>query len=477
QYRTDGTRIGPNSHFYTADPDECAFVKTGWQSVARDGKSYPAWTFESNAFAVELPAGGTCRAGTEPLSRTYNDGARGDPNHRYATNPVILQAMPGWVFEGLVMCLPPSRVFFVSSTRGDDTNSGAQVAPYATIQRGIDAAAAAAGATVLIAGGAYNESLTLRSNVQLVGAHNPDTWVHDPANFTTQINGGPRAVIGAEISNVVLHGLSITSRPGAFTGDSSIAIGLYEARGVVIAATRITVGNGIAGQRGTLGSAGATGANGSAGGGAGTGTGGTGGGGGATNTPRRGGYGGAGGFGFSAGGADGGTGVAGSGGALGGGAGEGGRVISGLIYSGGGGGPGSLPASFGLDGRDAAVLGDYSSSRVNGFIQSINYAPAPATSGSSGASGGGGGGGGGGAVAFIVPLRAGGGGGGGQGGLGGGSGTRGTGGGASIGVLVTSGSQVFFQDNVIRTGDGGTGGVGGSGGPGGNGGQGGAGGA
>ena len=105
RYRTDGTRIGPNSHFYTADSDECAFVKTAFQSVASDGKSYPAWTFEANAFAVKLPVGGACPAGM-PLYRSYNNGARGDPNHHYSTNAGALQAMAGWAFEGLVMCLP-----------------------------------------------------------------------------------------------------------------------------------------------------------------------------------------------------------------------------------------------------------------------------------------------------------------------------------------------------------------------------------
>ena len=106
RYRPDDSRIGPNSHFYTADPNECTFVKTAWQSIATDGLSYPAWTFETNASAVMLPVGGACPAGTRALYRTYNNGARGDPNHRYSTQASVLQSMAGWVFEGLVMCLP-----------------------------------------------------------------------------------------------------------------------------------------------------------------------------------------------------------------------------------------------------------------------------------------------------------------------------------------------------------------------------------
>lgn len=109
QYRADGSRIGPNSHFYTADPAECAFVKTAYQSVAANGVSYPAWTYEANAFAAILPVGGTCAAGSQALYRSYNDGARGDPNHRYSLNVAQLQGMPGWTFEGLVMCVPAGQ--------------------------------------------------------------------------------------------------------------------------------------------------------------------------------------------------------------------------------------------------------------------------------------------------------------------------------------------------------------------------------
>lgn len=108
RYRADGSRIGPNSHFYTADPAECAYVRTAWSSVAGDGLSYPAWSFESHAFAVRLPVARTCPTGTQALYRTYNDGARGNPNHRYSTRPDVLQAMPGWTFEGIVMCVPPN---------------------------------------------------------------------------------------------------------------------------------------------------------------------------------------------------------------------------------------------------------------------------------------------------------------------------------------------------------------------------------
>lgn len=106
RYRADGSRIGPNSHFYTADAAECEHVKSAFQSIAGDGQSYPAWTFEAIAYYVELPQSGTCLAERTPIRRVYNNGARGDPNHRYTPREDVFSAMidRGWVGEGLVMC-------------------------------------------------------------------------------------------------------------------------------------------------------------------------------------------------------------------------------------------------------------------------------------------------------------------------------------------------------------------------------------
>jgi len=84
-----------SSHFYTPYADECAKVK-------RD----PVWLFERNAFYVRMPEGAegarTCSTGTQPLYRAYNNGMSGAPNHRYTTDPAVLDAMmaQGWVMEG-----------------------------------------------------------------------------------------------------------------------------------------------------------------------------------------------------------------------------------------------------------------------------------------------------------------------------------------------------------------------------------------
>ena len=85
-----------NTHFYTADPDECAQVKKD-----------PGWRYEELSFRIQLPVGGICPAGTKPVYRTYNDRfAFNDSNHRFMTtlatyNDMIAQT---WRGEGIVMC-------------------------------------------------------------------------------------------------------------------------------------------------------------------------------------------------------------------------------------------------------------------------------------------------------------------------------------------------------------------------------------
>ena len=61
-YGTPG--VGPNSHFYTSDPAECAGVKNS-----------PGWTYEGIAFHIARPTGGTCAADETPVYRSYNNGA------------------------------------------------------------------------------------------------------------------------------------------------------------------------------------------------------------------------------------------------------------------------------------------------------------------------------------------------------------------------------------------------------------------
>lgn len=98
---------GPNSHFYTVDSGECAYLK---QIQTSTPDSQKRWNYESLDFASTAPASGTCPSKTLPVYRAYNNGfSRGvDSNHRLTTNLAALQqaVTRGWSNEGVVMCAP-----------------------------------------------------------------------------------------------------------------------------------------------------------------------------------------------------------------------------------------------------------------------------------------------------------------------------------------------------------------------------------
>ena len=98
---------GPNSHFYTADPDECASLK---QAQASTPSGAPRWNFEEIAFAIDVPVNGACPASAPiPVYRAYNRrAAENDSNHRYTIDIGVYQQMLalGWQGEGIVMCSP-----------------------------------------------------------------------------------------------------------------------------------------------------------------------------------------------------------------------------------------------------------------------------------------------------------------------------------------------------------------------------------
>jgi hypothetical protein len=89
--------IGPDSHFYTVNPDECANVKTN---------SY--WTYESVAFYALKPSLGICPwyAGNTPSQRVWRNYGFAQENHRYTTDINIYDQMraAGWIGEGVMMC-------------------------------------------------------------------------------------------------------------------------------------------------------------------------------------------------------------------------------------------------------------------------------------------------------------------------------------------------------------------------------------
>lgn len=103
---------GPNSHFYTADPSECQFLKSLEQKQRGDaqvsGEKFGGWQFEAVAFYAIAPRDATCPGDTQPVYRDYNmRGAQNDSNHRFVVNPQLRAAMKsGWSEEGVAFCSP-----------------------------------------------------------------------------------------------------------------------------------------------------------------------------------------------------------------------------------------------------------------------------------------------------------------------------------------------------------------------------------
>ena len=82
-----------NSHYYTADQQECLFVQSRWPGI---------WNLEQgDAFYIQVPDfAGNCPAGTLPVYRFFNN--RRDANHRYTVDLSVRRAMinRAWAPEG-----------------------------------------------------------------------------------------------------------------------------------------------------------------------------------------------------------------------------------------------------------------------------------------------------------------------------------------------------------------------------------------
>jgi hypothetical protein len=103
---------GSNSHFYTADANECQFLKSleakQRADAAAKGQSFRGWQFEAVAFYAAAAQGGSCPANTRPVYRAYNNrAAEDDSNHRFTVKEAMREAMTqSWIEEGVAFCSP-----------------------------------------------------------------------------------------------------------------------------------------------------------------------------------------------------------------------------------------------------------------------------------------------------------------------------------------------------------------------------------
>jgi hypothetical protein len=167
-----------SSHFFTADPAECAEVK---------GNS--VWHYEGIAFQAGLPTAERCPAGTAPLYRLYNDGRSGAPNHRYTSCPNIRDRMHslGWIAEGLAMCVAAA-----STDCSVDDSAGAKFTMDQTLSDGAQRTTLAFSGLAMITGNLGAQSFFPPGKVadytgfQYLRDNDPDNMGHN-TSFLTRI--------------------------------------------------------------------------------------------------------------------------------------------------------------------------------------------------------------------------------------------------------------------------------------------------
>jgi parallel beta-helix repeat protein len=128
------------------------------------------------------------------------------------------------------------RTIYVSNSGSDINGDGSQGNPYGTIGKGT--AEAASGDTVSVAAGTYNENVSLKNGVRIIGAGSGIT--------TIQGLGTAQVVDGTAVQNAEISGFTIT-------GSSSTTSGMYcaDCTGLVIRQNSIidngdsTTSNGI----------------------------------------------------------------------------------------------------------------------------------------------------------------------------------------------------------------------------------------
>jgi hypothetical protein len=88
---------GVNSHFFTANTQECAFL--------RDNNT--GWIYEKLDFSIDVPVNGACAGGRAPVLRLYNNrAAQNDSSHRFVADAAVRDDLvaEGWRDEGVAFC-------------------------------------------------------------------------------------------------------------------------------------------------------------------------------------------------------------------------------------------------------------------------------------------------------------------------------------------------------------------------------------
>ncbi|NNK64866.1 MAG: DUF1565 domain-containing protein, partial [Gemmatimonadetes bacterium] len=147
---------------------------------------------------------------------------------------------------------------------GSDGNAGTREAPFATIQAAIEAARSS-GSDVYVAGGTYEETLSLARDVSLYGGFDAQTWQRDVNAYRPTVRGGSVAVTAQGAHDIVIEGFRIEAADAADPGESSVAMRVVDATAVRVLRTELVAADGSAGRNGSVGRTGSRGNGGSSG--------------------------------------------------------------------------------------------------------------------------------------------------------------------------------------------------------------------
>ena len=127
-----------------------------------------------------------------------------------------------------------AAVFVSSAAPGP--GAGTRAAPYPTIAQGLAALASPGKAYVLVAGGGYDETVTLTAGASLFGGYAPDFTARNPATFPTEVRGAAgggtlASVIATDIQGVatvfagfLIVGRDVAQAPVSGAGGQSVAV-------------------------------------------------------------------------------------------------------------------------------------------------------------------------------------------------------------------------------------------------------------
>ena len=144
---------------------------------------------------------------------------------------VLALVMP-FVIVTPVSAQPPTDVWVAPPPLGNDANPGTQAAPFATIQKGVDAVAE--GGTVHVAAGTYTEQVLIQKSLDLIGAGEATTTIKAPATRSGSVTEGSNtwdyivaAYAASGTIDVKIEGFTIDADGQAKTAGTAGLVGVF----------------------------------------------------------------------------------------------------------------------------------------------------------------------------------------------------------------------------------------------------------